>query len=94
MHDVHAHFYRGHEKPPPLKNLPPTNDNMQLHVLRAYLQMLLLKAAEQRFMSFAEFVLEYNSSNPKRDPPEEKILYIECSTITPAVSTTPVASWM
>jgi len=91
MNDTHAHFYRGHRKPPPLKKLPPTNDNMQLHVLRAHLQMLLLKAADQRFMSFADFLLEYNSSNPKRDPPEEKILYIECSTITPAVSTTPVA---
>ena len=70
---AHAHFYRGHKKLPSLKKLPPTNDNMQLHLLRAYLQMLLLKATDQRFMSFAEFVLKYNSSNPKRDPLEEII---------------------
>ena len=32
----------------PLKKLPPTDANLQLHVLRAHLQMLLWKAADQR----------------------------------------------
>ena len=48
MNDARAHFYRGHKKPPPLKKLPPTDSNLQLHVLRAHLQMLLQKAADQR----------------------------------------------
>ena len=70
---------RSRKKPPPLKKLPPTDDNLQLHVLRAHLQMLLWKAADQR------------------DPPEEACdignfgWTIEGSTITPAVSTVPVA---
>ena len=48
MNDARAHFYRGHKKPPPLKKLPPTDANLQLHVLRAHLQVLLWKAAGQR----------------------------------------------
>ncbi|KAK2181855.1 hypothetical protein NP493_378g00033 [Ridgeia piscesae] len=48
MNDARAHFYRGHKKPPPLKKLPPTDANLQLHVLRAHLQMLLWKVADQR----------------------------------------------
>ena len=48
MNDARAHFYRGHKKPPPLKKLPPTDANLLLHVLRAHLQMLLWKAADQR----------------------------------------------
>ena len=35
-------------KPPPLKKLPPTDSNLQLHVLRAHLQMMLWKAVDQR----------------------------------------------
>ena len=35
------------KKPPPLKNLAPTDSNLQLHVLRAHLQMMLRKAADQ-----------------------------------------------
>ena len=35
-------------KAPPLKKLPLTDANMQLLVLRARLQMLLWKAADQR----------------------------------------------
>ena len=41
MNDARAHLYRGHKKPPPLKKLPPTDANLQLHVLRAHIQMLL-----------------------------------------------------
>jgi len=48
MNDARAHFYRGLKKPPPLKKLPPTDANLQLHVLRAHLQMPLWKAAGQR----------------------------------------------
>ena len=79
VNDARAHFYRGYKKPPPLKKLPPTDANLQLHVLRAHLQMLLWKAADQR------------------DPPEEARNIanfgwnIEGCTITPAVSTAPVA---
>ena len=46
MNDARAHIYRGHKKPPPLKKRPPTDANLQLHVLRAHLQMLLWKAAD------------------------------------------------
>ena len=48
MNDARAHSFRCHKKPPPLKKLPPTDANLQLHVLRAHLQMLLWKAADQR----------------------------------------------
>ncbi|KAK2165534.1 hypothetical protein NP493_1362g01042 [Ridgeia piscesae] len=41
MNDARAHFYRGHKKPPPVKKLPQTDANLQLHVLRAHIQMLL-----------------------------------------------------
>ena len=47
MNDAHAHFYCGRKKPPPLKKFPPTAANLQIHVLRAHLQMLLWKAAGQ-----------------------------------------------
>ena len=36
------------KKPPPLKKLPPTDSNLKSHMLRAHLQMMLLKAADQR----------------------------------------------
>ena len=52
MNDACARFYRC-RKTPPLKKLPPTDVNMQLHVLRAHLQMLLWKAA-------------YNMTHPKK----------------------------
>lgn len=48
INDTHAHFFRARKKPPPLKKLPLTDVNLQLHVLRAHLQMLLWKAADQR----------------------------------------------
>ena len=41
-------MYMSQKKPPPLKKLPPTDNNLQLHVLRAHLQMMLWKAADQR----------------------------------------------
>ena len=41
-------MYRRRKKPPPLKKLPPTDSNLQLHVLRANIQMMLLKAIDQR----------------------------------------------
>ena len=48
MNDARGHFYRDHKKHPPLKTFPPIDANLQLHVLRAHLQMLLWKAADQR----------------------------------------------
>ena len=41
-------MYMRRKKPPPLKKLLPTDSNLQLHVLRANLQMMLWKAADQR----------------------------------------------
>ena len=48
MSEARVRFFRGRKKPPPLKKLPLTDANLQLHVLRADLQMLLSKAADQR----------------------------------------------
>ena len=79
MNDARTRLYRSHKKPPQLKKLPPTDANLQLHVLRTHLQMLLWKAANQR------------------DPPEEALHItnfgwsIKGSTITPTISTAPVA---
>ena len=41
-------MYMSRKKPPPLKKLPLTDNNLQLHVLRAHLQTMLWKAADQR----------------------------------------------
>ncbi|KAG0722875.1 hypothetical protein GWK47_043722 [Chionoecetes opilio] len=79
MNDTRAHLYRCRKKPPPLKKLPPTDANLQLHVLRAHLQMLLWKAADQ----CDPLVEARNIANFGWN--------IEGSTITPAVSTAPVA---
>ena len=79
MNNARARFYLGRKKPPPLKKLPPTDANLQLHAFRAHLQMLLWKAVDQR------------------DPPEATRditnfgWSIAGSTITPAISTAPVA---
>ncbi|XP_014675019.1 PREDICTED: zinc finger protein 431-like [Priapulus caudatus] len=79
MNDARTRLYRSHKKPPQLKKLPPTDVNLQLHVLRTHLQMLLWKAANQRV------------------PPEEALHItnfgwsIKGSTITPTISTAPVA---
>ena len=40
-------MYTSRNKPPPPKKLPPTDSNLQLHVLRARLQMMLWKEADQ-----------------------------------------------
>ena len=79
MNKARVQLYRGRKKPPPLKKLPPTDANLQLHVLRAHLQMCLWKAADQR------------------DPPEDTRHIsnfgwkVKGCTVTPAVSTGPVA---
>ena len=79
MNDARAHSYLGHKKPPPLKKFPPTDANLQLHVLRAHLQMLLWKAADQRDPpEEARNIANFGWN-------------IEGSAITPAVSTAPVA---
>ena len=41
-------MYMSRNNPPPLKKPPPTDSNLQLHVLRAQLQPMLWKAADQR----------------------------------------------
>ena len=41
-------MYMSRKKPPSFKKLPPTDNNLQLHVLRAHLQMMLWKAADQK----------------------------------------------
>ena len=79
MNYARARLYLSRKKPPPLKKLPPIDANLQQHVLRAHLQMLLWKAASQQ------------------DPPIEAQditsfgWNIEDSTITPTVSSAPVA---
>ena len=79
MNVARGHVYRGHKKPPSLKKLPPTDDNLQLHVLRAHLQMLLWKAADQRDPpEEARNIANFGWN-------------IEGSAITTAVSTAPVA---
>ena len=79
MNDARAHSYRYHKKHPPLKKLPPIDANLQLHVLRAHLQMLLWKAADQRDPpEEARNIANFGWN-------------IEGSAITPAVSTAPVA---
>ena len=79
MSDARAHFFRGRKKPPLLKILPPTDANLQLHVLRAHLQVLLWKAADQR-----------DPPEETRDIANFD-WSIDGSIITPTVSTAPVA---
>ncbi|KAK2156300.1 hypothetical protein NP493_1984g00008 [Ridgeia piscesae] len=79
MNDARAHSYRCHKKPPPLKKLPSTDANLQLHVLRAHLQMLMWKAADQRDLPEETRNIANFGWN------------IEGSAITPAISTAPVA---
>ena len=76
MNDARAHFYRGHKKPPPLKKLPPTDANLQLHVLRCYCGRPRTNVIDppEEARNIANF--GWN---------------IEGSAITPAVSTAPVA---
>ena len=48
LNTVRYKMYMSRKKPPPLKMLPSTDSNQQLHVLRAHLQMMLWKAAYQK----------------------------------------------
>ena len=41
-------MYMSRKRPRPLKKLPPTDNNLQLYVLRAHLQIMLWKAADKR----------------------------------------------
>ena len=73
-------MYMSRKKPPPLRKLPPTDNNLQLHVLRAHLQMMLWKAADQRHppvdaRDIRRFGLDVN----------------EGGVVTPSVSNAPVA---
>ena len=79
MSDAHVRFFRGRKKPPTLKKLPATDVNLQLHVLRADLQMLLSKAADQR-----------DPPEETRDIANFD-WSIDGSIITPTVSTAPIA---
>ena len=40
-------LYMSRMKPPTLQNLPPTDSNLQLHVLRANIKMMIWKASDQ-----------------------------------------------
>ena len=80
MSDARDRFFRGRKKPQPLKKLQPTDANLQLHVLRSHLQMLLWKAADQR--------------DPPDETKDIANFgqRIDGSIITPTVSTAPVAT--
>ena len=62
------------------KNLPPTDNNLQLHVLRAHLQMMLWKAADQRHPPVDTRDIRRFGSDVK-----------EGGIVTPSVSNAPVA---
>ena len=47
LNDARCRVYKSRKKNPALKNLPPTDQNLLLHTLRAHLQMLLWKAADK-----------------------------------------------
>ena len=73
-------MYMSRKKPPPLKKLPPTDNNLQLHFLRAHLQMMLWKAADQR--------------HPPVDARDIRLFgwdVKEGGVVTPSVSNAPVA---
>ena len=79
MSDARTRFFRGRKKSLQLKKLPPTEANLQLHVLRAHLQVLLWKAADQREPpEETRDIANFGWS-------------IDGSIITPTVSTAPVA---
>ena len=73
-------MYMSRKKPPPLKKLPPTDNNLQLHVLRAHLQMMLWKAADQR-----------HPPVDARDIRRFGLDVKEGGVVTPSVSNAPVA---
>ena len=73
-------MFMSRKKPPPLKKLPPTDSNLNPHMLRAHLQMMLLKAADQ--------------GNPPLDPRDIHRFgwdVKEGGVVTPSVSNAPVA---
>ena len=79
MSDARDCFFRGRKKPHSLTKVPPTDANLQLHVLRAHLQMPLWKAADQRDPpEETRDIANFGRS-------------IDGSTITQTVSTAPVA---
>ena len=73
-------MYMSRQKPPPLKKPPPTDSNLQLHVLRAQLQPMLWKAADQRHPPV-------DSRDIRRFGWDVK----EGGVVTPSVSNAPVA---
>ena len=48
MNQARYQIFRQRTKPPDLKKLPPTDENMVLHIMHAHLQVMLWKAADQR----------------------------------------------
>ena len=69
------------KKPPPLKKLPPTDSNLQLHVLRAHLQMMLWNSADNMHPTV-------DARDIRRFGRDVK----EGGVVTPTVSNTSVAS--
>ena len=47
LNTARCKMYMSRKRPPPLKKLPPTDNNLQLYVLRAHLQIMLWKAADK-----------------------------------------------
>ena len=47
MKEARYNFFKKRKKPPCLKYLPPTDQNLLLHVLRAHLQVMLWKSADK-----------------------------------------------
>ena len=72
------------KKPQPLKKLPLTDINLQVHMLRAHFKMLLWKAADQMYPSV-------DARDIRRFGWDVK----ECGVVTPYVSNAPVApQWL
>ena len=74
-------MYMNRKRPPPLKNLPPTDNNLQLYVLRAHLQIMLWKAADKRHPPVAARDICRFGWDVK-----------EGGVVTPSVSNAPVAA--
>lgn len=82
MNDARARNYHGNKKHLTLKKLPPTDANVQLHVLLAHLQVLLWKAADQHEPpEEARDITNFGWST-------------EGSTVTPAISAALIAPQM
>ena len=78
MNRGRAKFYHSRPKPPHLKNLPATDENVLLHGLRAHCQMLLWKSADKR--------------NPPQMCSDIKFGWtIEDETVMPTLSSAPIA---